>query len=313
MGGHHHHEHGHGHHAHAALDHGAAFRIGIILNLGYVVLEAGFGLVSGSMALLADAGHNLSDVLGLALAWGAAVISKRPPSERFTFGLKRSTILAALANAALLLVACGAIAFESVHRFFDPRPVPGGTVMIVAGIGVVINLGTALLFARGRHGDLNIRGAYLHMMADAGISAAVVVSGLLILQFGWQWLDSVISLLVVAVILRGTWNLLTESVAAALDAVPRHIDPAEVSAFLASQPGIVEVHHLHIWQMGTTDVALTAHLVAPAGHPGDAALRTLTHQLEHRFGIGHATIQIESGESRHCPSPCAIGDAVSAS
>jgi cobalt-zinc-cadmium efflux system protein len=306
MGGHHH-THDHRGHSHAPIDHGPAFRFGILLNLGYVVLEAAVGLKTGSMALVADAGHNLSDVLGLALAWGAALLASRPPSQRFTFGLRRSTILAALANAAILLIACGAIAVESVQRLLQPTPVPGGTVMIVAGIGVLINLATAMLFARGRHADLNIRGAYLHMMADAAISAAVVVSGLLILLLGWHWLDSAVSLLVVAVILRGTWQLLTESVAAALDAVPRHIDPAAVSACLAAQPGIASVHHLHIWQMGTTDIALTAHLVAPSGHPGDAALADMARTLDHRFGIGHATIQIESGTSETCPAPCAIG------
>jgi cobalt-zinc-cadmium efflux system protein len=300
----------HGSHSHPhpeVHDHGLAFRLGIALNLGYVLVEAAVGLATGSMALLADAGHNLSDVLGLALAWGAAVLAKKPPSARFSFGLKRSTILAALANAALLLIACGAIGLEAVHRLLDPRPVPGGTVMLVAGIGVAINLLTALRFARGRHGDLNIRGAYLHMMADAAISAAVVVSGLLILLFGWHWLDPLISLVVVAVILRGTWSLLTESVAAALDAVPRHIDPDAVRQFLATHPGVSEVHHLHIWQMGTTDVALTAHLVAPDGRLGDAGLASLTHDLEHRFGIGHVTLQVESAGLKDCPSPCPIG------
>lgn len=299
--------HGHSHagHHHAPTDFGRAFAIGVVLNLGYVAVEAGAGVLTGSMALLADAGHNLSDVLGLALAWGAAAVATRPPTARFSFGLKRSTILAALANAALLLLACGAIGLEAVQRLFQPREVPGDTVMIVAGLGVAINLVTALLFAKGRHGDLNIRGAYLHMMADAAISAAVVVSGLLMLLLGWWWLDPVVSLLVVAVIVRGTWGLLTESVAAALDAVPRHIDPAAVGQFLAGQPGVVEVHHLHIWQMGSTDVALTAHLVAPAGGLADAALARLAHDLEHRFGIGHATLQVERGET--CPAPCEIG------
>jgi cobalt-zinc-cadmium efflux system protein len=305
--GSHHHRHDHGGHSHRRVNHGPAFRFGILLNLGYVMLEAAVGLKTGSMALLADAGHNLSDVLGLALAWGAALLASRPPSPRFTFGMRRSTIFAALANAALLLIACGAIAVEAAQRLLAPTPVPGGTVMIVAGIGILINLATALLFARGRHKDLNIRGAYLHMMADAGLSAAVVLSGLLILLFGWHWLDSGVSLLVVAVILRSTWQLLTEAVAAALDAVPRHIDPAAVRACLAAQPGIASVHHLHIWQMGTTDIALTAHLVAPSGHPGDAALAELAQTLARRFGIGHATIQIETGTAEACPAPCAIG------
>jgi len=302
----------HGSHSHPhglAPDHGPAFRLGIALNLGYVAVEAVAGLATGSMALLADAGHNLSDVLGLALAWGAAVLAKRPPSPRFSFGLKRSTILAALGNAALLLIACGAIGLEAVHRLLDPRPVPGGTVMLVAGVGVLINLLTAWMFAKGRHGDLNIRGAYLHMMADAAISAAVVVSGLLILLLSWHWLDPLISLAVVALILRGTWGLLTESVAAVLDAVPRHIDPEAVRQFLASQPGVSDVHHLHIWQMGTTDVALTAHLVVPDGRLGDTSLATLAHALEHQFGIGHTTLQVEAAGQDDCPALCPIGPA----
>jgi cobalt-zinc-cadmium efflux system protein len=294
----------HGSHPHSH-DYGSAFRLGILLNLGYVAVEAGAGLVTGSMALLADAGHNLSDVLGLGLAWGAAVVAKRPPTARFSFGLKRSTILAALANAALLLLACGAIGVEAVQRLLDPRPVPGGTVMLVAGVGVMINLLTAMLFARGRHHDLNVRGAYLHMIADAAISAAVVVSGGLILMFGWHWLDPLLSLAVVAVIIHGSWGLLTESVAAALDAVPRHIDPDAVGRFLTEQPGVLEVHHLHIWQMGTTDLALTAHLVAPEGRLSNDGLASLVHELEHRFGIGHATLQVEAPAD--CPAPCPIG------
>jgi len=300
------HDHDHGH-SHAPKDFGRAFAIGVILNLGYVVAEAVAGLMTGSVALLADAGHNLSDVMGLGLAWGAAAIAKRPPSARYTFGLKRSTILAALANAMLLLLACGAIVVEAVQRLSNPQPVPGGTVMIVAGIGVVINLATALLFMRGREHDLNIRGAYLHMLADAAISAAVVISGLLMLLFGWAWLDPVVSLLVVAVILRATWGLLRESVAAALDAVPRHIKLDEVRVFLGAKPGIANVHHLHIWPMGTSDVALTAHLLMPDGHPGDSALKVLAKDMSAHFGIGHATFQIETGGADSCPAPCDIG------
>ena len=291
MAGHDHsHHHDHGHH-----DFGPAFAIGIGLNLAYVAAEAGFGLWSGSMALLADAGHNLSDVAGLALAWGGLHLSQRPASPRFTYGLKHSGILAALANAVLLLVACGAIAVEAVQRLITPEPVPGLTVMAVAAVGILVNGVTAYLFARGRKGDVNIRGAYLHMLADAGVSAAVVVSGFLIWKTGLERIDPIMSLIVVAVILKGTWGLLTESVALALDAVPPGIDSTAVAGFLKSRPGVTQVHDLHIWPMGTTEVALTAHLVMPAGHPGDEALTALAHDLEHDFGISHATFQVELG------------------
>jgi len=291
---HHHHDHAQAH-SHAPASFGRAFAIGIGLNLAYVIAEAGAGLASGSMALLADAGHNLSDVLGLAVAWGALRLAARPASPRFTYGLKRSGILAALANAALLLIACGAITVEALRRLADPQPVPGGLVMAVAAVGIVINLGTALLFARGKDGDINIRGAWLHMMADAGISAAVVVSGFIMLKTGLDWIDPALSLIVVAVILRGTWGLLRTSTAMALDAVPDGIDSRAVADYLKSRPGVVTVHDLHIWPMGTADTALTALLVMPEGHPGDPALMALAHDLEHRFGIGHATIQIETG------------------
>jgi cobalt-zinc-cadmium efflux system protein len=291
MAGHDHsHHHEHGHH-----DFGPAFAIGIALNLAYVAVEAGFGLYAGSMALLADAGHNLSDVAGLALAWGGLHLAQRPASPRFTYGLKRSGILAALANAVLLLVACGAIAVEAVQRLITPEPVPGLTVMAVAAVGILINGVTAYLFARGRKGDVNIRGAYLHMLADAGVSAAVVVSGLLIWKTGLERIDPIMSLIVVAVILKGTWGLLTESVALALDAVPSKIDAIAVAGFLKGCPGVTQVHDLHIWPMGTTEVALTAHLVMPSGHPGDEALTALAHELEHDFGITHATFQVELG------------------
>jgi cobalt-zinc-cadmium efflux system protein len=294
MAGHdHHHDHGHGHAP--PHDFGPAFAIGIALNLVYVAAEAGFGLLSGSMALLADAGHNLSDVLGLALAWGGLRLAQRPATPRFTYGLKRSGILAALANAVLLFIACGAIAVEALQRLITPQPVPGLTVMAVAAVGIVVNGVTAWLFARGRKGDVNIRGAYLHMLADAGVSAAVVISGLLIWKTGLERIDPIMSLIVVAVILKGTWGLLTESVALALDAVPSNIDSAAVAGFLKSRPGVTQVHDLHIWPMGTTEVALTAHLVMPDGHPGDEALKALAHDLEHDFGISHATFQVELG------------------
>lgn len=287
--------HGHGHHHHAPPDSARAFAIGIMLNTGFVLLEAGAGVFAGSVALLADAGHNLSDVLGLIVAWGGATLAKRPPSPRFTYGWGGSSILAALANAVLLLAASGAIAWEAVRRFADPPPVPGTIVMVVAAVGIVVNFATALLFARGREGDINLRGAYLHMMADAAVSAAVVGAGLAIWWTGARWIDPLASLLVVAVILLSTWGLLKESVAMALQAVPRGIDPAAVERALAALPGVEAVHDLHIWPMSTTEVAMTAHMVMPAGHPGDGFLHDLQHRLAHDFGIGHATVQVETG------------------
>lgn len=297
----HHHQHDHGN---SLAGYGRAFAIGIGLNLAYLIAEAVAGLVSGSMALLADAGHNLSDVLGLAVAWAGLRLAARPASARFTYGLKRSGILAALANAALLLIACGAIAVEALRRLADPQPVPGGVVMAVAAVGIVINLGTALLFARGRAGDINIRGAWLHMMADAGISAAVVVAGFVMLKTGLNWVDPALSLVVVAVILHGTWGLLREATAMALDAVPAGIDSGAVAAFLAGIPGVAAVHDLHIWPIGTSETALTAHLVMPAGHPGDAVLAALAHDLDHRFGIGHATLQVDIGTAPCLAAAC---------
>lgn len=290
----HDHAHGHGHH-HAPPDSARAFAVGIALNTGFVALEAVAGLLSGSVALLADAGHNLSDVLGLLIAWGGATLARRPPSARYTYGLGGSSILAALANAVLLLAASGAIAWEAVRRFADPPPVPGATVMAVAAVGILVNGGTALLFASGRKGDLNLRGAYLHMVADAAVSAAVVGAGLMIWWTGARWVDPLASLGVVAVILLSTWGLLKESLAMALAAVPAGIDPRAVEHALAAQPGVAAVHDLHIWPMSTTDVALTAHLVMPGGHPGDVFLGRLQHALAHDFGIGHVTVQIEIG------------------
>jgi len=271
-----------------------------VLNLGFVVVEASYGLVSNSVALLADAGHNLSDVLGLLLAWGAAKLSKREPSALFTFGLRRSSILSALFNAVFLLVAVGAIAFEAVQRLADPQPVAGATVMAVAAVGILVNGITAWLFARGSKRDLNIRGAYLHMAADAAVSAGVVVSGLLILQTGWLWLDPLTSLIVIAVILVGTWGLLRRSVAMALDRVPEHIPPTDVIDALEALPGVTRVHDLHIWSLSTTEVALTCHLVMPAGCPGDAFLRSIRDLLHHRFAIGHSTIQVERDTIEQC-------------
>jgi len=292
----------HGHsHRYAPADFGTAFAVGIALNTAFVVLEAAFGIYSNSMALIADAGHNLSDVLGLLIAWGASVLSRRPPTARYTFGLRGTSILAALFNAIFLLVATGAIAWEAVLRLLAPQPVAGPTVMIVAAIGIAINGFTAWLFAAGRKDDLNIRGAYLHMAADAAVSAGVVVAGLVITLTGWLWLDPLMSLVISAIIVLGTWGLLRDSVAMSLAAVPAGIDPAKVRATLAAQTGVSAVHHIHIWSLSTNETALTAHLVMPAGHPGDGFLRNVAAELKVHHGIGHSTLQIETGSGIDCP------------
>lgn len=288
----HSHSGGHGH-SHAPKDFGRAFAIGIMLNVGFVVVEAAYGFLANSVALLADAGHNLSDVLGLVIAWIAATLAKRLPSARFTYGLRSSSILAALFNAVFLLVAVGAIAFEAVMRLFHPEPVVGPTVIAVASVGIVINGVTAWLFASGRKDDLNIRGAYLHMAADAAVSAAVVAAGIAIMMTNWQWLDPAMSLLVSAVIVWGTWSLLRESVLMSLNAVPPAVAADKVQAYLASLPGVTDVHDLHIWSMSTTETALTVHLTRPGLGPDDAFLATTAHELSEKFGIHHATIQIE--------------------
>ncbi|QDM41544.1 cation diffusion facilitator family transporter [Altererythrobacter sp. TH136] len=304
----HSHDHGHGHgHGHGPVNHGPAFAIGVTLNLAFVVVEAVYGFLAGSMALLADAGHNLSDVLSLALAWGASVLARRAPSGRYTYGFKSSTILAALANAGLLLVAIGAIAFETLNRMAAPPAVEGRTMIAVASIGILINGATALLFMRGRKHDLNIRGAFLHMTADALVSLGVVIAGAAILLTGERWIDPVTSLVIVLVIAWGTWGLLKDSVKLSLNAVPEHIDEAAVRAHLAALPGVTAVHDLHIWPMSTTEAALTAHLVIPAGHPGDAFLRDLAHDLEHEFAIGHTTVQVETDR---CEDDCANPDLI---
>jgi cobalt-zinc-cadmium efflux system protein len=287
---------GHSHdHGHAPTSHGAAFAIGVALNLAFVAVEATYGFLSGSMALVADAGHNLSDVLSLALAWGASVLAKRAPSGRFTYGYKSSTILAALANAGLLLVAIAGIAYETVGRIAAPPAVEGRTMMVIAAIGILINGATALLFMRGRSRDINIRGAFLHMASDALVSLGVVIAGGAILLTGARWIDPVTSLVIVLVIAWGTWGLLKDSVKLGLNAVPEHIDEAAIRAHLAALPGVTTVHDLHIWPMSTTEAALTAHLVMPAGCPGDAFLHDLAHELEHDFAIGHTTVQVERG------------------
>jgi cobalt-zinc-cadmium efflux system protein len=289
--------HGHAHgHSHAPRDFGFAFALGTALNLGFVAIEAVFGIVANSTALLADAGHNLSDVIGLLVAWGAALLAKRPATERFTYGLRGTSILAALANALLLMLACGAIAWEAVGRFAHPKPVEGMTVIVVAAIGILVNGFTAWLFMAGRKSDLNIRGAYLHMVADAGVSFGVVVAGVAILLTGWLWLDPLVSLVIVAVILWSTWGLLRDSIRLALAAVPSHIQLSEVKSCLENLPGVTRAHHVHVWAMSTNEVALTAHLVMPKGHPGNAFFAQAAHDLHERFGIDHPTLQIETGD-----------------
>jgi cobalt-zinc-cadmium efflux system protein len=298
------HAHDHSHnsdsHSHAPADFGKAFAIGIALNIAFVILEAAFGVISNSMALIADAGHNLSDVLGLVVAWIASILARRRPTTRYTYGLRGTSILAALFNAIFLLVATGAIAWEAVLRLFDPQPVAGPTVMAVAAAGIVVNGFTAWLFASVRKDDLNIRGAYLHMAADAAVSAGVVVAGLVIYLTGWLWLDPLVSLAIAVVIVAGTWGLLRDSVAMSLAAVPAGIDPAEVRAMLAGRPGVSRVHDLHIWSMSTNEVALTAHLVIPSGHPGDSFLHDLAEELKAHHGIGHVTLQIETDADSAC-------------
>jgi cobalt-zinc-cadmium efflux system protein len=289
-----HHGHAHGHHGHAISSQGIdrAMAIGVVLNVGFVIVEAVFGVISGSLALLADAGHNASDVLGLLLAWGADYLARRPPSRKYTWGLRRSTIYAAFLNAVLLLVACGGILWEAWHRFTEPQPVAGPMMIVVALIGVVINTLTALLFVRGHH-DANIRGAFLHMAADAAISLGVVVAGIAILLTGLAWIDPVVSILITLVIVVGTWGLFRESVDLALDAVPRGIDIDAVEAALAELPGVVEVHDLHVWGTSTSESSLTAHLVVAEAADHQQVLRAAEDVLRERFRIAHMTVQIE--------------------
>lgn len=300
---HHDHRHAHGHshgHSHAPASFDRAFAIGITLNIAFVAVEAGFGLAIDSVALLADAGHNMSDVLGLAVAWGGTALARRAPSKRFTYGLRGSSILAALLNALLLLVALGAIILESVRRFGDPSPVSGTVVAAVAGVGIIINVATAMLFAGGRKGDINIRGAYLHMAADAAVSAGVVVAGLIIWRTGLVWIDPVVSLTIAALIFWQTWGLLRESVEMSLSAVPRALDYDNIGSALAALEGVAGLHDLHIWPMSTTETVLTVHLVMPGGPPGDAFLMRAQSMLHDRFGIAHATFQIEMDADCDC-------------
>ena len=290
------HDHGHGapghahHHAPANFD--RAFAIGISANIAFVAVEAFFGWRVNSLALLADAGHNLGDVAGLVLAWAGAFAGKLRPDARYTYGWKRASILAAFANALLLLVAMGSLAWEAVGRLGSPQPMQGLTVMVVAGIGIFVNLGTALLFMRGREDDINIRGAFQHMAGDALVSAGVVLAGGLALWFGWAWLDPAVSLLIALVIVVGTWGLFRQSLHMMFDGVPAHIDLHAVRRVLCSLPGVDRVHDLHVWATGTTEVALTAHLVMPHGHPDDPFFEAATKRLRDEFRIGHVTLQV---------------------
>lgn len=279
--------------------HGRAFALAIGLNLAFVVIEFAYGFIAHSTALMADAGHNLSDVLGLVLAWGAAMLARSAPTGRYTYGLRGSSILAALGNGLLLMVACGAIAWEAVQRVLEPAPVAGATVSIVAAIGVAVNGFSAWLFLAGSKGDLNIRGAYLHMAADAALSLGVVVSGLVIMASGWTWIDPLVSLAIVVVIVLGTWSLLRESLQLSMAAVPPGVDAAKVRDFLCRRPGVRDVHDLHIWALSTTETALTAHVVMPGGYPGDAVIDAMVDALCAQFALHHCTLQVEEGTTEH--------------
>jgi cobalt-zinc-cadmium efflux system protein len=299
--GHDHGHGGHGHHHHPVDPNGnqRAFALAIGLNTVFVAIEFGYGFVANSTALMADAGHNLSDVLGLALAWGAAVLAKTAPNRHFTYGLRSSSILAALFNALLLMMACGVIAWEAVHRLSNPSPVAGWTVSVVALVGVAVNGVSAWLFMAGSKDDMNVRAAYQHMAADAAISLGVVVSGVAIMYTGWAWIDPAVSLVIVVLIVLSTWSLLKESLRMVLAAVPATVDPQQVRQFLEDRPGVSETHDLHIWAMSTTETALTAHLVMPEGYPGDQHIDDIVAHLKEQFSIHHCTLQIEQGTTSH--------------
>ena len=316
---HHHHGHGHGHghahggHTHGPVNHDRAFAIGIALNLGFVLIEGGYGWHIDSLALLADAGHNLSDVAGLVLAWGGALAGRLRPDARHTYGWQRASILAAFVNALLLLVAMGALGLEAVQRLSQPQPVQGLTIVGVAALAIVVNTATALLFLRGREHDLNIRGAFLHMAADALVSVGVVIAGLLAWRFGWNWLDPVVSLLIAAVIVVGTWGLFRQSLHLLFDGVPEGIDLGEVQALLEGLPGVERVHDLHVWAMGTAQTALTAHLLMPEQPADDAFLAEASRQLHERFEIAHVTLQaIRTPFTPSCHAPVDTSTATAA-
>jgi len=298
------HHHTHNHQIHnEPKSHGFAFATAIFLNTAFVIVEFSYGFIANSTALMADAGHNLSDVLGLLLAWGATILSRKLPNERYTYGLRSTTIIAALANAMFLLIACGAIAWEAIHRFSQAPIVAGLTVTIVAGIGIVINGLSAWLFVKESKSDLNIRGAYLHMAGDAAVSLGVVLAGIAIIYADWYWLDPVISLVIVLVIVFTTWGLLRDSMQLALVAVPAHIDVSEVATYLRQCQGVTDIHDLHVWGMSTTESALTTHLVMPMGYPGDAFMDTIVSTLKERYAIQHCTLQVELGTTNHA---CAL-------
>jgi cobalt-zinc-cadmium efflux system protein len=305
---HDHDEHGHAfghHHVHAPVSFGPAFAIGIGLNTAYVIAEAIYGVAANSLALLSDAGHNLGDVLSLAVAWMATLMARRAPTARYTYGLRGSSILAALSNAVVLLLVTGGIAWAAILRLIHPAPSGGVTVMAVAAGGILVNGFTALMFARGGKGDVNIRAAFMHMLSDALVAAGVVAAGALILLTGWTWLDPVVSLLIGALIIAGTWSLLREALDLALHAVPNGVDRGAVKAYLGALPGVSEVHDLHIWGMSTTETALTAHLVRPGAPLDDALLHDACAELRARFAVHHATLQVETGEGDH---PCHLAD-----
>lgn len=272
-----------------------------MLNFGFVIAEVVYGFLSGSLALLADAGHNLADVLGLVVAWSAIWLSMRPATATFTYGFRRSSIMASMINAMFVLVSTGMIAWEAIQRLASPQPVAATTVLMVASAGIMVNGITAWLFARGQKGDINVRGAFFHMLADAAISAGVVLAAMATLGTGWNWIDPAVSLGIVAVIIAGTWGLFRESLRLSLDAVPRGIDQTEVAAYLSGLPGVAQPHHLHIWSTSTTEIALTAHLVRPGAVIDDVFSASVAYALEHRFGIAHATIQVEAAPHAH---PC---------
>lgn len=295
------HDHSHEGHSHGPARYDRAFAIGVTLNVVFAAAELGFGLVSQSLALIADAGHNFSDVAGLLIAWFAAWLARKPATELRTYGYRRASILAALANASLLIAAVIWIVVEAVQRFFTPAPVATMTVIAVAALGVIVNAGTAMLFMRGREHDINIKGAYLHMVADAAVSVGVVAGGILIYFTNWQWLDPATSIVIALVILWSTWSLARDSLNLSLDMVPPRVKRDEVERFLAALPGVSDVHHLHIWAMSTTEVALTVHLVRPNAALDDEFLKRAADELKHRFGIVHATFQIEAGA---CSEPC---------
>lgn len=292
-------------HSHAPVTFGRAFAIGIALNAAYVIIEASFGVIANSLALLSDAGHNLGDVLALALAWVASVMARRAPSARYTYGFRGSSILAALANAVLLLLVTGGIAWAAIERLIAPEPSAGLTVMAVATAGVIVNGFTAWMFAAGRKGDVNVRAAFAHMASDALVAAGVVAAGAIIFFTGWRWLDPVVSLIIGAIIVAGTWSLLRESLDLALQAVPVGVDRTAVRDYLAGLPGVAEVHDLHIWGMSTTETALTAHLVRPGAAMDDGLIHSACVELKERFAVHHATLQIEHGGADH---PCHLAD-----